>query len=216
MRRTTLRGGERGYILFVALAFAVLLGLGGLLAVTGTIGEVQSAGQQRRDKRAFFQADGGASLCLRELRNRLQRDLSGQLRTLPDLIVPGTYVSNNDPAGFLATYAYQGGTSFGGAFQQISASEARLALSYTASGTPGPYTCTLAVISRAAPVNQGTALSPVFLFRYRYTIDGSATDGGITRQVNLQGIFSVQVQLDNFARYALFTNQQRNAAGSLV
>lgn len=216
MRRTASLGGEGGFILFAALAFAVLLSLGSLLAVNGTIGELQSAGQQLRDKRAFFRADGGAALCLQELRNRLQRDLTARLRTLADLSAVETYVTNNDPAAFLMDYAYQAGTSYGGGFQRISSSEARLTLSYAAPGAPGPHTCTLAVVSRAAPFNQGMAFAPVYLFRYRYTIDGSATDGRAARQVNLQGIFSVQVQQDNFARYALFTNQQRNAAGSLV
>lgn len=209
-----LRGGNRGYVFLVSLGFAILLGMGGLLAVGRTIEEVQSAGQQLRDMRTFFRADGGAALCLRELRNRLQRDLAAQLRTLTDINAVGSYL--DDPAGFLATYAYQGGSSFGGAWQRISASEARLTPSYTSAGAAGSYSCTLSAISRGAPVNQGAPMSPVYLFRYRYAIDSSATDGGITRQVNLQGIFSVRVQLDNFARYALFTNRQRNVGGSQV
>lgn len=216
MWRRLLCGGKGGYILFVSIGFSVLLGLGSLMAITGTINEVQSAGQQLRDKRAFFRADGGALLCLQELRNRLQRDLPAQFAALTSVAPIDTYVSSNDPAGFLTAYAYQAGTSFGGAFTRVSASEARLTPSYTASGAPGPYACTLSVISRAAPVNTGTAFAPVYLFRYRYNIDGSATDGGLTRQVNLQGIFSVQVQQDNFARYALLTNRQTNAAGSNV
>ena len=182
----------------------------------GTISQLQSAGKQVRDKRAFFRAEGGGALCLRELRNRLQRDLAVQLRPLPDLSTVEPYVANNDPAGFLANYAYQAGTSYGGAFQRVSAPEARLALNYAAAGGPGAHACALSVLSRGTPVNQGTAFSPVYVFRYRYTIDGSAMDGAAVRQVNLQGSFSVQVQQDNFARYALFTNQQRNAAGSLV
>jgi hypothetical protein len=72
------------------------------------------------------------------------------------------------------------------------------------------------LLSRAAPVTQGTAFAPAHLFRYRYSIDGSATEGTAVRQVNLQGIIAVQVQQDTFARYALFTNRQRNAAGSPV
>lgn len=216
MWRRRLLGGRRGYMLVVSMGFAVLLGMGGLLAVSGTISEVKSAGQQLRDKRAFFRAEGGATLCLRELRNRLQRDIPAQLGALTSINTVGTYVSNNDPAGFLTTYAYQAGTSFGSAFQRVSATEARLTPSYTPSAALGSYACTLSAISRSAPVNQGTGLSPVYVFRYRYTIDGTATDGGLARAVNLQGIFTVQVQNDNFARYALFTNQQRNAAGSLV
>ncbi len=145
-----------------------------------------------------------------------EHGLRDRLRALTDINLVGNYVSANDPAGFLASYAYQSGTSLGGAFRRVSPSEASLSLSYSAAGVSGPYACSLSAISRAAPVNQGTPLSPVYLFRYRYTIDGSATEGRVTRRVNLAGIFSVQVQLDNFARYALFTNRQQNAAGSNV
>lgn len=216
MWHRVLRGGKQGYIFFISLGFAILLGMGGLLAISGTIGEVQSAGQQLRDKRAFFRADGSGLLCLSELRNRLTRDLAAQLRTLTSISTVATYVDNGDPAGFLTAYAYQAGTSFGGAFTRVDPSNARLSLSYSASGALGPYACTLSLISRAAPVNTGTSWAPVYLFRYRFNIDATATDGGLNRQVNLQGIFSVQVQNDNFARYALFTNRQQNAAGSNV
>ncbi len=216
MRQRITLGGKRGYILFVSLGFAVLLGLGGLLAASGTIAEVQSAGQQLRDKRAFFRADGAAHLCLRELRSRLQRDLSARLRALSNLTTVAAFVAGNDSAGLLSTYAYQAGTSYGGAFQWVSASQATLAENYTPAGGPGSYACTISVMPRMAPVNQGSAISPNYVFRYRYNIDATATDGGLTRQVNLQGTFAVQVQQDSFARYALFTNQQQNAAGATV
>jgi hypothetical protein len=217
MGRQRIHRAERGYILFVGLVFAILLGMGSLLAIGPTISEVQSAGQQLRDKRAFFRADGGAALCLREMRNRLQRDLAARLRPLADLTNVEPYLTNNDPAGFLATYAHQDGTSYGSAFQRVSASEARLAPpSFTPPDATGPYACTLTLLSRAAPAIVGTAFAPGYLFRYRYSIDSSAAEGATVRQVNLQGIFAVQVQQDTFARYALFTNRQRNAAGSLV
>ncbi len=214
MAHTVLQG-KPGYILFLSLGFAILLGLGSLIAVSGTIGEVQSAGQQLRDKRAFFRADGSASLCLQEFRNRLQRDLAARLRTLTSLTAIGAYVSNNDPAGFLVAYAYQSGVSMGTAFQSVSSSEATLSETYTP--TAGRvYACTLRAIALAAPANQGSLISPVYVFPYRYVIDGSATDGGLSRTVNLQGSVTVQVQQQSFAQYALFTNQQQNAAGATV
>jgi len=207
---------KRGFILFVSIGFAVLLGMGSLVAVGNTISEIQSAGQLLRDRRTFFRADGSASLCLRELRNRVQRDLVARLRTLSNATDIATLVTNNDPAGLLSTYAYQSGTSYGSAFTHTSTTEATLTGSYSPTGTAGPYSCTTSVLSRQAPTNQGTAISPVYVFRYRYVIAGSAAEGSLSRQVNLQGAFSVQIQHDNFARYALFTNQQQNSAGDRV
>jgi hypothetical protein len=202
--------------MFLALTFATLLGLGSLVAIGPTVSEVQSAGKQLRDKRAFFQADGGATLCRGELKNRLQRALAARLASLTSLTDVASYVTTNDPAGFLAQYAYQSGTSYGGAFIKDSTTQARLPLAYTPSGAPGSYNCTVTVISRTAPFNQGSGLAPQYLFRYRYSSSGNASEGGLSHTVNLQGIFSVLVQQDNFARYALFTNQQMDASGATV
>lgn len=214
--RKRLRGDNRGFIMFLALTFATLLSLGSLVAIGPTVSEVRSAGNQLRDKRTFFQADGGATLCRAELKNRLQRALAAQLASLTSLTPVASYVTNNDPAGFLAQYAYQSGTSYGGAFIRDSTTQARLPLAYTPSGAPGSYNCTVTVISRTAPFNQGSGLAPQYLFRYRYTSSGNASEGGLSHTVNLQGIFSVLVQQDNFSRYALFTNQQMDASGAPV
>ena len=211
-----LRGDNRGFIMFLALTFATLLGLGSLLAIGPTVSEVLSSGNQLRDKRVFFQADGGATLCRAELKNRLQTALAARLASLTSLTPVASYVTNNDPAGFLAQYAYQSGTPYGGAFIKDSTTQARLPLTYTPSGAPGSYNCTLTVISRTAPFNQGSGLAPQYLFRYRYTSSGNASEGGLSHTVNLQGIFSVLVQQDNFARYALFTNRQTDASGASV
>jgi hypothetical protein len=215
-RFALLREKKRGFILLVSIGFAVLLGMGSLMAVGNTISEVQSAGQLLRDRRTFFRADGSASLCLRELRNRVQRDLVARLRTLTSLSDIGTLVTTNDPAALLSTYAYQSGTSYGAAFTHTSATQATLAGAYAPAGVPGPYGCTVSVFSRQAPINVGTSFSPVYIFRYRYAITGTAAEGSLSRQVSLQGAFAVHVQYDNFARYALFTNQQQNAAGERV
>jgi len=215
MGRRLVPGGRRGFILFVSIGFAVLLGMGSLLAVGTTISEIQSSGQLLRDRRTFFRADGAATLCLGEFRNRIQRDLAARLRAISLDTVAG-FATNNDPAGLLSTYAYQSGTSYGAAFAHTSNTEARLAASYAPGGAPGSYDCTVSVVSRQAPANVGTPISPVYLFRYRYAIAGSSAEAGRTRAVNLQGIFAVQVLQDSFARYALFTNQQENTAGSKV
>lgn len=211
-----LRGDNRGFIMFLALTFATLLSLGSLVAIGPTVSEVQSAGNQLRDKRAFFQADGGATLCRGELKNRVQTALAKQLASLSSLTPVASYVTNNDPAGFLVQYAYQSGTSYGGAFIKDSATQARLPLTYAPSGAPGSYNCTATVISRTAPFNQGPAWGPQYVFRYLYTSIGNATEGSLSHTVNLQGIFSVLVQQDSFARYALFTNQQTDASGTPV
>lgn len=205
-----LRGRRDGFILFIALVFTSLLAVGSILAVTGTLGAVLSAGNELRDKRAFFAADGSAALCRGELRNRLLVALPAQLGTVPNIATITPYVPD-DPAGVLVQYAYQSTTSLGGALVRDSATQAHLNITYSPSGAPRPYTCTLILTSRIPPknVNLGTP-PPIYLFRFLYTITGTVADGNASRQVNLQGTFSILLQNDNFARYALFTSTQGN------
>lgn len=205
---------EAGFILFAALFALVTLGLGSLFVIQYTLGGLEHAGQQRQAKQTFFLADGAASLCYGELRNRLQQDLTALVRAQSSLTAIGAYVANNDPAGFLRDFTYRAGISFGGPFQRLSSTENRLTLTYNAGQVQ--YACTATVVSRGAPVLRGGLLNPVYLFRYAYTLTGSGAEGGITKQVALQGRFDVSVQWDNFARYALFTNDQRDATGRLI
>lgn len=205
-----LRGKRDGFVLFIAMVFTTLLAVGSVLAVTGTLGAVLSAGNELRDKRAFFAADGSAALCRGELRNRLLVALPAQMGAVPNIAAITPYVPD-DPAGVMVQYAYQPATSLGGAFVRDSGTQAHLNISYSPAGAPRPYTCTLTLTSRIPPrnVNAGTG-PPIYLFRYLYTATGTAADGNASRQVNLQGTFSVLLQNDNFARYALFTNTQGN------
>src|SRR5512135_1216294 len=95
-----------GYIMFLTLVFAVLLGLASVVAIGPSVGEALRSGQELRDQRLFFLADGGATLCRGELKNRLNLALPTKLAALPPLTAgmltnfKTTYVDGNDPAGF--------------------------------------------------------------------------------------------------------------------
>ena len=214
--RTLRRFGQQpaGYIMFLTLAFTVLLGLASTIAIGPTVGEALKSGQELRDKRLFYLADGGATLCRGELKNRLNLALPTKLAGVTNLgSFDTTYVTGNDPAGFLVNYAYDNANAAqytGGDWTKVSTTQVRLQPS------SGQYNCTLTVTSRSTPIGQLSGLGAQVLFPYLYTIDGTGTEGTVTRTVNLQGSFSVLVQQDNFARYALFTNDQKMASGSLV
>ena len=202
-----------GFIIFMTLAFSILLGLASLVAIGPSVGEALKSGQELRDKRLFFRADGGATLCRGELKNRLNLALPTKLAGITSLgTFDAKYVAGNDPALFLVDYAFDSANPalLSGGWTKDSTTRVHLQPSY------GPYQCTLTVDSRSAPTGQLSGLGAQALFRYRYTISGTATEGSMTRTVSLEGSFSVLVQQDNFARYALFTNDQKTASGSSV
>ncbi|MFB3819224.1 MAG: DUF4900 domain-containing protein [Candidatus Methylomirabilales bacterium] len=204
MRRRILRREERGFVLLLSIGFAMILGMAGVIAVNGTVGEAKSAGEQLRDKQAFFRADGSAQLCLGSLRSRINAQLP-QALTGVSVTSIGAFVPNN-PAGFLASFA--GATAAG-------TQRATLTGSYAPDGATA-YSCAATIDSQAPPANISSGSTLGFVFQYRYDITGTGTQGSLTRQVNLRGPFSIQVMATSFAQYALFTNAQTNAAGSTV
>jgi hypothetical protein len=194
--------------MLVSLAMAALLGLASAVVIGPTVGEALRSGQELRDKRLFFRADGGATLCRAELKNRFNQALPAKLADITTASQFNTFLSSyvvgNDPAGFLLAYAYDttNANLRGGNWTKNSTTQAFVQPSW------GQYQCALTVDSRVAPVSGVSGLGSTALFRYHYTIDGTGTEGLVTRTVNLEGSFSVLVQQENFARYALFTNTQ--------
>jgi hypothetical protein len=194
-----------GFILVLTLVFAALLGVASVLAIGPSVGEALKSGQELRDKRLFFLADGGATLCRGELKNRLNVALPTKLAGITSLgSFDSRYVTGNDPALFLVENAYDltNPALLGGDWIKDSATQVHVQPSY------GQYQCTLTVTSRSAPVGQLSVVGIPVLFHYRYAITGTGSEGGVTRTVTLEGTFSVLVQQENFARYALFTNSQ--------
>ena len=232
MKHKTLRRfGKQpaGFIMFLTLAFAVLLGLSSVLVIGPSVGEALKSGQELRDKRLFFLADGGATLCRAELKNRLNTALPAKLAALAGLpltSLKATYVDANDPAQFLVDYVYDSAQPFLGVKDNDWVKNAttptqvdlKYPITYTPTGGAGQYQCTIRVTSRVAPVSTVSSVGSTFLFRYLYTITGTGTEGSgsVSRTVTLEGAFSIRVQLDNFARYALFTNDQKMSSGALV
>ncbi len=214
-RKARKRVGQQpaGFIMFITLAFSVLLGLASVVAIGPSVGEALKTGQELRDKRLFFLADGGATLCRAELKNRLNQALPARLASVFTVsTLKSPYVDADDPAQFLKDYAYDAanaGLYVGGVWTKDSTTQAHLPVSYSPGGGAGQYQCAIQVTSRAAPESSVSSLGTVLmLFRYSYTITGTATEGLVTRTVTLEGAFSILVQQDNFARYALFTNDQ--------
>src|SRR5512135_2929577 len=117
-----------GYIMFLTLVFAVLLGLASVVAIGPTLGEALKSGQELRDKRLFFRADGGATLCRGELKNRLNLALPTKLAGITSLGSFDTrYVTGNDPALFLVENAYDlaNPALLGGEWTKLSTTQVR-------------------------------------------------------------------------------------------
>jgi hypothetical protein len=78
----------------------------------------------------------------------------------------------------------------------------------------GNYIYNISVTEKSNPV---TVSTDVWDFPYNFTINSLGTVGGASnRRVLISGDFTVRVQRDNFARYALFTNHHGMPSGTTV
>src|SRR5512139_3275485 len=94
-RKMFRRSGQQpgGYIMFLTLAFTVLLGLASVVVIGPSVGEALKSGQELRDKRLFFLADGAATLCRAELKNRLNTALPAKLATITTASAFNTFMT---------------------------------------------------------------------------------------------------------------------------
>lgn len=86
---------------------------------------------------------------------------------------------------------------------------------YSAGGTINGYAYRydIVITQNGDPYSSGVDAWEFPLF---YKIISSAGSGGLLQMVYLNGDFTVRVQRDNFAKYALFTNQQNTETGETV
>lgn len=209
---------KKGIILFVTMfVLAILLVLTGAY-FSGLLTEKKAADTEEYVLQALTLAEAGANHAHSELRERINTDLKTRMRSIRMASVFQTYVTNNDPLGFLHDYAYKSGES------QFVVADGKATVAVTAlglnTGIQGNYSANIIV----TPDESQPPLNPSgekFVFSYEYSIEasGQVTRGGvnITRNICLlQGVFSITVIRDTFAKYALFTSHHTMPSGTIV
>ena len=119
-----------------------------------------------------------------------------------------TYVASGDGIGFLNEFVKNAGV----AQLTVSGGQATYTKTATSAGG-GTYQYTIYITEKSDPV---TITSSIWDFSYNYRIDATGTKSSVPRNLKLSGDFTVRVQKDNFAKYALFTNAQTLPNGTYV
>ncbi|MEK6727595.1 MAG: DUF4900 domain-containing protein [Candidatus Omnitrophota bacterium] len=207
---------KRGVVLVVSLiVMTILLVLTGVYFLS-LMTEKKSADSEEFTLQALGLAEAGANQGVSELRKRIRVDLLNNISVFTQGSVIKAYVTNNDSLGLLRDYAYGAGqpqfvVSSGQATVAVSALNLNTAVS-------GNYNATIIVTANGNPSNPS---GEIYLFPYKYTIDSIGT---ITRQTPniqkrtrlLQGVFTLTVRRDTFAKYALFTSHHSTPSGTTV
>lgn len=213
------RLNENGVVLVVVMsAIAVLLVLASVF-FSSILSEKASVDAQKYVTQSLGLAESGTSQALAELKKRIRVDLKSRVQDASQHWTSSTfstYVTNNDPLGFLRDFAYAASqTQF-----TVASNIATLALASPSLDTDvsGGYTATITVEPNGSASNPS---SDVYIFPYRFTLSALGTVTSTTPSVNKtiklwQGNFIVTVRRDNFAKFALFTSHHTTPSGGTV
>ena len=201
---------DRGVVLIgVLLFFVILIGLSAVF-VLRAVNEANRARIERQEAIAFYAAQGAQATAL------------NQLDTLINTYLLNT-ISSSNPSGVvsLANSKVGSGDGIGWLVYSVrnnnvpvltqNGDQAEYAQSSTLGGAN--YTYNIIMTEKSDPVTAG---SNAWDFPYSYRVESQATMGSALKKVDLSGDFTVRVQKDNFAKYALFTNNQSMPDGTRV
>lgn len=216
-------GRRQGVALVIAfLVIMVLLVLGSIF-ILRSVGEKYAGSKERASIQAFFLAEAGANTGLNKIDFLINTDMLTTVNdTNPNTLVSRLtnnpdYIGNGDGVGFLFDFTKEDGLK---QFTLVpngpgnDDDEAVYSLSATALGS-GNYEYVIAVTENGNPYPDPD-LEDIWYFPYNYAIMATGNVESTPRKVIFKGDFTVRVQRDNFARYALFTDHHRMESGTTV
>lgn len=204
----------RGVALIIAFLVVVVLLVLGAIFILRSVGEKYASDKEKSSIQSFYVAEGGANAGLEQIDLLINTYMMTTVNDanpnslVNDLTKSPDYVGNGDGIGFLVAYTLDGGVQ---QFTQVGDS-AVSTVPTTALGE-GTYQITITVTENGNPVSTGT---DTWEFPYNYVIESTGNVNGTLRKVMVRGDFTVEVQRDNFARYALFTDHHRLESGTTV
>lgn len=201
-----------GIALVLALFVIVTLITLSCVFVLRTINERNVTLRDVDSSKAFYIAEAGSNFALAQLEIFINEYLPDTLNATSNSLIEATFSDLSsgiaDSLDFLVDYVYFEED----AIFSSSGSAAVHSIPETSLGD-GVYAVEIAVKEKAEAVEVATNKWDFF---YYYTITSTGTVDDVSRVVILSGDFTVRAQKDNFAKFALFTNQQNSQTGSIV
>ena len=206
---------NKGFVLLLTtLALVFALGIGAAFLMR-SVSDKRITDREKFSIQADFFAESGANHGLSELRRRIRVDLKNRISSVANGVVIRNYFTSGNSLGFLRDYAYATGET------QFSVANDRATLPVqplnVITGEQGSYGSQIIITKASNPTNP---MSDVYEFSYNFDIVGAGsittTTPSTNKNVSFSGSFTITVRRDNFAKFALFTNQHRSPGGSIV
>ncbi|HTY44618.1 MAG TPA: DUF4900 domain-containing protein [Patescibacteria group bacterium] len=207
---------NKGSILAITVGFALIFTMLGMASIYMAGLQSESQEKQILGQQAFWLAEAGATHALAALRNQIRLDLRTAIQNdSPSSVSHYSrgYFLNQNALGLLSQYAHFTVNDNTATLQVSPAQPVDVG-----SGVQGTYQSIITVQPRAV-THPNNPLTDTYVFNFTYSIAsaGSIVNSAVRKAVNLSnGNFTITVQRDNFARFALFTNHHVNSSGEIV
>lgn len=208
-----IHGSQKGIVLALAMMAVLMIITLSTAFVVRAVHEKAMSDREINGAKALYASEAGAQAGLAMLDTLINTDMLNTINAASATTVSSqaaAYAAGNDAIGFAVAYTKNGNTSL---------------LTKTAGVNEAVYTGTSTAIDnstyiytiRLTPEGNPTAVaSNIWDFPYYYKIQTTGAKGSQTKKFTVNGDFTVRVQRDNFARYALFTNTQTLPNGTNV
>ena len=207
MRINNQRGIALVFTLLIVIVFLTLSSI----FVLRTVNEKNMVEKEKKLAQAFYVAEGGDEAALEQLNTLINTYMLNTINsTTPQAVINDaqSYVASADGLGFLVKYVKNNNV----AQLTLNGSEARYSVAATNLGS-GTYQVDIGITIKSNPAANGT---DKWDFPYYYSVRGTGMVKGVPKKILLSGDFTVQVQRDNFAKFALFTNHHTMPNGTVV
>lgn len=205
---------QNGMVLALTLFVLIFLIGFGTIFILRTVHESNLVERELNNEKSFYLTEAGAHAGIFQINSLINNFLRNEINnTNPSTVISNatSYVSSGDGLALLMDYV-------------VFEDNPLLALNgdgtqaeyNTVSPVPygdGTYDFDIIITEKSDPV---TVTSDSWDFNYNFRIEGDGSANGLLKEVKYNGDFTIQVQRDNFAKYALFTNEQRTPSGANV
>lgn len=202
---------QKGAIFVLSLMVMMILLILSTVFIYRAVTEKNMSDRERKLAQALFIGESGANAALEQIDVLINTNMDTTIHaTNPSTVSSkaSTYVTSGDGIGFLNEFVKDSGVA------QLTVSSG--VATYTKAATSvggGTYNYTITISEKSNPI---AITSSIWDFPYNYRINATGTKNNVSRQFKLNGDFTVRVQKDNFAKYALFTNSQTLPDGTYV
>lgn len=201
---------KNGFALAFTLYIVTVLMILSSAFVLRTANERRLAAKEIDLAKSFYLAEAGSEIGLERLNTLINDYLDNTINAANPVLISrdaSTAYTSRDGLGFLVDYVKNNNAAV------LTQNGAQAEYVLNSSLGSGSYQYKIVLTEKSDPV---LVNANAWDFAYNYRVESTGNTGSLDKDVLLSGDFTVRVERESFAKFALFTNQHRMENGTPV